>query len=108
VFQGLRPDGFLLVNTARSPEALKSIDALGRLPQNHVRTVAATELAMKHIGRPVPNAALLGAFAALTGIVHLHSVATAIRQEFPGKVGEANIVAATTAHEAIVGRPAAA
>ena len=29
--------------------------------------VPATELALKHVGRPLPNAALLGAFAALTG-----------------------------------------
>ena len=30
--------------------------------------VPATELALKHVGRPAPNAALLGAFAALSGV----------------------------------------
>ena len=45
------------------------------LPKGHARTVNATELALKHVGRPLPNAALLGAFAALTGVVHLKSVA---------------------------------
>ena len=48
-------------------------------------TVPASELALKHVGRPLPNAALLGAFARLTGIVHLQSVAAAIREAFPGK-----------------------
>ena len=43
---------------------------------------------------PVPNAALLGAFAALTGLVHLEAVAKAIREAFPGKIGDANIAAA--------------
>ena len=70
--------------------------------------VPASELALKHIGRPVPNAALLGAFAALTGIVHLHSVASAIRAGVPGKVGEANVAAATAAYDAIAGAVAAA
>ena len=35
-----------------------------------VVAVPATELALRHVGRPVPNAALLGAFAALTGVVY--------------------------------------
>jgi Pyruvate/2-oxoacid:ferredoxin oxidoreductase gamma subunit len=57
---------------------------------------------------PFPNAALLGAFAALTGIVHLHSVATAIRQTFSGKLGEANIAAASAAYDSIAAAAVAA
>jgi pyruvate ferredoxin oxidoreductase gamma subunit len=83
-------------------------EATARLPLGHARAVPATELALKHIGRPVPNAALLGAFAALTGMVHLHSVASAIRQAFPGKIGEANVAATTAAYDAIVATSAAA
>ena len=45
----------------------------------------ATELAREHLGRPLPNAVLLGGFAALTGIVSLDSVAKAIRERFPGR-----------------------
>ena len=56
--------------------------------------VPATEFALKHIGRPVPNAALLGAFAALTQFVRLDSVERAVAQAFPGKIGAANITAA--------------
>ena len=47
-------------------------------------TVPATELAREHLGRPLPNAALLGGFAALSGLVSLDSVAAAIRERFPG------------------------
>ena len=36
---------------------------------------------MKHVGRPVPNAALLGGFAAVTGRIMLASVVSAIRAE---------------------------
>ena len=78
-----------------------------KLPAGHARLVPASELAVKHIGRPVPNAALLGAFAALTGLVHLHSVAAAIRQAFPGQIGDANIAAATATYETIAASAAA-
>jgi pyruvate ferredoxin oxidoreductase gamma subunit len=108
VLQGLKPDGYLLVNTNKGLDEPHLADVAARLPKDHARVVPASELALKHIGRPVPNAALLGAFAALTGIVHFHSVASAIREAFPGKIGEANIAAATAAHDAIAGASAAA
>jgi len=108
VFQGFRPNGYLLVNTNRSFADLHIADQAARLPKGHARTVNATELALKHVGRPLPNAALLGAFAALTGVVHLKSVVDAIRQAFPGKIGDANVAAATAAHDALVREQAAA
>jgi pyruvate ferredoxin oxidoreductase gamma subunit len=61
-------------------------------------TVPATELARKHTGRPVPNAALIGAFAAATKQLSLDSVLKAIRGKFPGKVGDANAAAAQEAY----------
>ena len=45
--------------------------------------VPATGWPSSHVGRPVPNAALLGGFAALTGLVSLASVEAAIRDRFP-------------------------
>jgi pyruvate ferredoxin oxidoreductase gamma subunit len=76
------------------------------LPKGHVLTVPASELALKHVGRPLPNAALLGAFSALTGMVHMKSVAAAIADAFGAKIAQANIAAATAAYEAVA--PAAA
>ena len=104
VFQGLKENGYLLVNTNQSFADLHLAPLVAELPAGHAVTVPATELALKHIGRPVPNAALLGAFAALTREVRLESVAKAIREAFPGKIGDANIAAATEAHDAVVAR----
>jgi len=73
-----------------------------------VLTVPASELALKHVGRPLPNAALLGAFARLTGIIQLQSVAAAIRDAFPEKIAAANIAAATAAHDAVASADAVA
>ena len=43
--------------------------------------------------------ALLGGFAAITNLLAFDSVAKAIREKFPGPVGEANIAAAREAYE---------
>ena len=56
---------------------------------------------MKHVGRPLPNAALLGAFAALTGQVTLEAVAGAIGETFSEKIAQANIAAASAAYAAV-------
>ena len=95
--EGLKSDGYLLVNTARTLSELH-LDPVVRLPPGHVTAVPATELAMKFINRPAPNTALLGAFAAEVGVVSLDSVLEAIRRAFPGKVGEANVQTAKAAH----------
>lgn len=99
VFEGLNPDGYILINSQRSFEDLGIADFVGQFPAKHVCDVGATELAMKHVGRPVPNAALLGGFAAISGQIDIASVEQAIRDKFPGPVGEANVAAARDAYE---------
>jgi pyruvate ferredoxin oxidoreductase gamma subunit len=102
VFSGLRKDGYLLVNTNKTFEDLHIAQIADSLPRGHAFIVPATELALKHVGRPVPNAALLGAFAALSGLVHLESVKQAIEQAFPGKIGAANVAAAAEACDLVM------
>jgi len=99
VFAGLSGQGYLLVNTNKTFSELDIGRIVDSLPKGHAVIVPATEFAIKHVGRPVPNAALLGAFAALTQFVHLDSVEHAIGEAFPGKVGAANIAAAREAYE---------
>jgi pyruvate ferredoxin oxidoreductase gamma subunit len=98
LFEGLRTDGYLLVNTSHDLAALGLGELVGTMKQDRVVTVPATDLAKEHLGRPLPNAALLGAFAALTGQISLEAVAGAIRARFPGEVGEGNVRAAEAAH----------
>ncbi len=100
IFNGLRGDGFVLINSRKTPSELGLQSLKHKLPEGHVICVPATELAMKFIGRPIPNAALLGAFAALTGEVSIHSVSQAIREKFQDDIAEKNILAATAASEA--------
>jgi len=97
VFQGLRPDGYVLINSKRSFHELGLADIEQRYRAERLITVPATEIALKHLGRPLPNAVLLGGFAALSGLITLQAVAHAIRGKFGGKVAEGNVAAATEA-----------
>lgn len=99
VFNGLNPQGYILINSRQSFEELGIADFVAGFPPRHICDVGATELAMKHVGRPVPNAALLGGFAAISGQIEFSSVEKAIKEKFPGDVGAANVVAAKEAFE---------
>jgi pyruvate ferredoxin oxidoreductase gamma subunit len=101
VFGGLRPGGFVLVNTSKTFEELGLADVVSGLDPGRTFTVAATEIAMRHTGRPVPNAVLLGGFAAMTGIVSLDAVVRAIRDRFGGTVAEKNAAAACEAYRVV-------
>lgn len=97
VFQGLKPDGYILINSTRGFGPLGIAGFVAKFPPGHARDLGATEIALKHVGRPLPNAALLGGFAAVTGRLKLESVERAIREKFSGAVGEANAQAAREA-----------
>jgi pyruvate ferredoxin oxidoreductase gamma subunit len=97
VFAGLKKDGYILINTTKTFEQLGLGDFLRDWHPERLCTVSATELSVKHVGRPVPNVPLLGGFAAVSGIIQLESVAKAIRDKFSGKVADGNIAAATEA-----------
>jgi pyruvate ferredoxin oxidoreductase gamma subunit len=98
VFGGLAEDGYILINTRRSFVELGLGDFARGFRAGRLLTVPATELALKHVGRPVPNAALLGGFAAASGLISIDSVAAAIREKFAGAVAEGNVAAATEAY----------
>ncbi len=98
VFDGCKPDGFILINTAKGFDELGLGDFVKDFHRERMLTVPAGDLAREHTGRPVANAALLGGFAALSGLISLDSVTRAIRERFTGAVGEGNVAAAQAAH----------
>lgn len=99
VFGGATRDAFVLVNTTRTFSELGLGDLDEQFRPERLLTVPATELAREHVGRPLPNAALLGALAAVTGAIGISSITAAIRDRFPGLVGEKNVAAALAAYD---------
>jgi pyruvate ferredoxin oxidoreductase gamma subunit len=107
VFSGLSAQGYVILNTHRSLEELGLAEYAKRFDPDRIVSVPATELAIKHVGRPVPNVPLLGAFAAASGMFSLQAVVSAINEKFSGKIAAANVAAATEAHEATLARKSA-
>lgn len=99
VTSGLKVGGSILINSDRAPE-----DYAGLLEHFRVATVDAGGIAVRHgLGsktQPIVNTALLGAFAADSGLVRLESVCEAIRSEVPMHVDD-NISAALEAAGAV-------
>jgi len=98
VTAGLKPNGLLLVNTDKAPEAVAE-RFTGR-----VATVDATEIALAHgLGTrstPIVNTAVLGALARASRVVSLDSVLQAIVRFVPAKQ-EANRLAAEVAYREV-------
>lgn len=99
VLHGLKADGCVLVNSRRSFDELGLADKTWRLRHERLCTVPATEIAIKHLGRPLPGVVLLGGFAALSGLVTLQAVTHAIGDRFAGPVAAAHMAGATEAYE---------
>jgi pyruvate ferredoxin oxidoreductase gamma subunit len=104
LFQGLSSHGIVLINSSKDLSELRIDLVLKRLPPGHVMAVPATEIALEHIKRPMPNAAMLGALAAMTGVVGIESVAKAIMENFKGNIANANVAAAKAAYEVILAK----
>lgn len=103
VFSGLRQDGYILINTTRTFAELGLGEFVKGFQPAHLLTVPASELAVKHVGRAVPNVPLLGAFAALCGLISLDAVQRAIDDKFKGAVALGNRAAAAEAYNTVMG-----
>jgi pyruvate ferredoxin oxidoreductase gamma subunit len=103
VFHGLSRLGYMLINSSRTLEELGLGELKQRFRTERLCTVAATDLARQHLGKPLPNAALLGGFAALTREVRLESVIAAIHAKFSRRLAEGNAAAASAAFQAVAG-----
>ncbi len=95
LFAGLGPDGYLLVNSSRALDELGLGSLAARFRPERMLTVPATEVALRQVGRPLPNAAMLGGFAALTAEVTVAAVSSALRERFSANpsVAERNVAA---------------
>ncbi len=104
LFAGLKPDGRVLINTAREIEEIGLGELAAELGPGRLLSTPATAIAREHLGRPLPNAALLGGFAALTGRLRLESVLAAIGERFSGAAGEGNSAAARACFQQVAGQ----
>ncbi len=92
-FLGLKDDGMAIINEKEGAEIPKVKAG------QKVFVVPANDIALKAIGRPLGNTALIGAFAAATGELKLGILLDAIKNRFSGKAQEGNIQAVKQGYE---------
>jgi pyruvate ferredoxin oxidoreductase gamma subunit len=92
---GTRDNGIIIINSDFEPEQFDL------RTKARVMTVNATKVALDIIGRPIVNTVLLGAFAGATGEIRPESIVSAVKDRFPGKVGEKNAEALLEAYNQI-------
>jgi pyruvate ferredoxin oxidoreductase gamma subunit len=94
-FSGLKDDGVAIIN-AKSGLGLPKLKT-----GQKAFLVPANEIALKTIGRPLGNTALIGAFAAATGELTLDILLEVIKKRFTGKAQEGNLQAVREGYELI-------
>ncbi len=97
LFSGVGEDAYVLINSSRSFDELGLAELSERFRRERMLTVPAGEIARKHLGRPLPNAALLGGFAALSGMISIDSIEKAVNERFSDRTASANVAAAREA-----------
>lgn len=96
VFEGIKPGGLVLINTE------KKVDGYDFPEDITIKTIPATKIALEVLGLPIMNTAIMGAFAAASGEIRIDSIIRAIKNRFPGALGEKNAVAAKTAYDMVL------
>jgi 2-oxoacid:acceptor oxidoreductase gamma subunit (pyruvate/2-ketoisovalerate family) len=88
VTAGLNQDeDILIINSSQEPSVLK--ENL-RVTKGKVWTVPATEIALRILGAPITNTALLGVVAKATGIVTLDGIEKTLKGRFRADLAEKN------------------
>ena len=86
-FSGLKEDGVAIIN-GKEDMVLPKLKA-----KQKAFLVPANEIALRNIGRPLGNTALIGAFAAATGELKLDNLIEVVKKRFSGKAQAGNIQA---------------
>jgi pyruvate ferredoxin oxidoreductase gamma subunit len=79
---GLAQDGVVIVNSPHPPEEIRQkLQLEGR----KVYTIDATGIALKEIGRPIPNLPMIGSLLKIKGLSEIDSMEHIVAKKFEGK-----------------------
>ena len=83
-----REDDIIIVNSADSPAKVRKNL---RVTKGKVWTIPATEMAIKVLGSPITNTALLGAVARATSVVSMSGIEKTVKERFRVDIAEKNL-----------------
>lgn len=86
VMDGALDDAIILVNSTKDPKEIR--EKLKAKPTQKVFTIDATKIAIDCIGRPLPNAPMVGSLAKISGIVTLEHILEDVKKSFGKKFSQ--------------------
>jgi len=98
VTEGLNEEGTIIVNSKDAPTEIRKMLNSNK---GKVWAVPATEIAIKILGMPIGNTAMLGAVARVTGIVNLESIEKVVKERFRKDLAEKNFAVIKEAYEEV-------
>jgi len=103
VAEGAKDDAVFVINTTKEPKAVR--EKLQAKPTQRVFTIDATKIALDTIGRPMPNAPMLGAVNKATNIVALEVLLEDVKgsfgKKFAQKIIDGNLAAVKRGYEEV-------
>jgi pyruvate ferredoxin oxidoreductase gamma subunit len=96
VADGLKPEGILIVNTAKTAKEIAEITKF----KGKIATVDGSSIAWKELGVPITNTTMLGALIKCTNAVKLDSVQGPVDHRF-GRIANKNLAAMKRAYDEV-------
>lgn len=96
VADGLKPDGILVVNTAKSAQEISEITKF----KGKIATVDGSSIAWKELGVPITNTTMLGALIKVLQKVKLDSAKGPVEHRF-GRIANKNLAAMKRAYDEV-------
>lgn len=98
VARGLNEGGTIIINSKENPADMRK---MLNTDKGKIWTVSATEIAVRILGRPITNTAMLGAVARITGIVQLKSIEKVVKERFRQTIAEKNVAVVKEAYKEV-------
>ena len=98
VTSGLNEEGAIIINSKENPADMRK---MLNTDKGKIWTVPATEIAMRILGRPITNTAMLGAVARITEAVKLESIEKVVEERFRRDIAEKNVAVVKEAYKEV-------
>jgi pyruvate ferredoxin oxidoreductase gamma subunit len=103
VTDGTPDDAAFIVNSSKDPKDIRA--KIKAKPTQKVFTIDATKISIETIGRPMPNASLVGTVAKVSGLLSLEAALSDVKksfgEKFPQKIIDGNLESTRRGYEEV-------
>jgi pyruvate ferredoxin oxidoreductase gamma subunit len=103
ITDGTPDDAAFIVNSSKDPKDIR--EKIKAKPTQKIFTIDATKISIETIGRPMPNASLVGSVAKVSGLLSLEAALMDVKksfgEKFPQKIIDGNLEATRRGYEEV-------